>query len=71
MSWNDPCSECGIARRDCVCLPSEPRLISAEEKKKLKAEKIKQEKICERKGHDFQYSFIVYDCKRCGYSTEY
>lgn len=72
MSWNDPCrGGCGQPNRDCECPPYEPKILSVKEEKERKQKKIKQEEICKKKGHDLQYSFIVYTCKRCGYTTEY
>jgi len=71
MSWNDPCSKCGKPRHGCEC-PIEPytkeRLIRWE---KEKNDRLEARKICEKEGHIWKYTFIIYGCERCGETSEY
>lgn len=71
MSWNDPCSKCGEPRYNCDC-PVKP--YTKEQIKKQEDENIRRlegKKICEKQGHNWQYTFIVYTCERCGDTTDY
>lgn len=71
MSWNDPCS-CGNPRYSCECKVESP---TGEQKQKLEILRVEKERlkkeVCEVQGHDWEYSFIIYCCKRCGETTDY
>lgn len=71
MSWSDPCCECGNHRADCICEiePYTQEQLDRFEEERL--QRIEAAKICTKKGHDWQYVFIVYSCKRCGETSEY
>lgn len=80
MSYTDPCrGDCGANHwPDCSpeCSSRQPptkeeieigRRKSAEEAKRREEGR----KICEKEGHDWVYSFIIYSCSRCGETTDY
>jgi hypothetical protein len=78
MSYTDPCKgDCGANHwPDCSpdCSSRRPYPIIEKEKEKLALEKLerkKNKKICKKKGHDWEYGFIIYTCKRCGETTDY
>ena len=72
MSWNDPCMECGKPRYSCDCSiePYTEEQLKRWEKERIEKERLKKE-VCEVKGHDWEYTFIIYVCKRCKETTEY
>lgn len=79
MSYTDPCrGDCGANHwPDCSpeCSSRQPVVYSKEQLEKWEKERIEREKnkkeICEITGHDWEYTFIIYQCKRCGETTEY
>ena len=78
MSYTDPCrGNCGANHwTDCEpsCSSRQPVIYTEEDKERWRLEKIKKEegkKICDAKGHDWEYTFIIYQCKRCGETTDY
>jgi len=71
MSWTDPCMTCGEPRYGCECKPNIPPPLTTEQLEKLKLQSEKNKEICSKLGHDWEYYFIVYTCKRCGETTNY
>lgn len=80
MSYSDPCrGDCGANHwPDCSpnCSSRQPptkkeiekrRLMNIEHKKKQEEDRL----ICEKRGHDWRYTYIIYTCSRCGEQTEY
>lgn len=78
MSYTDPCKgDCGATSWvDCDknCSSKKPILLTKEQEIKNQIEFEKREKgkaICQEKGHDWEYTFIIYQCKRCGEISDY
>lgn len=78
MSYTDPCKgDCGANHwPDCSteCSSRKPIKYTKEQESKFQLENIRKQKgkkICDKEGHDWEYSFIVYNCKRCGEISDY
>lgn len=78
MSYTDPCrGGCGASHwPDCTCPPDPEPTVEQSLQSDLRyiREKLKLQEgklICDVKGHDWSYVFIIYTCKRCGESTDY
>lgn len=71
MSWNDICSECGNPRYGCEC-KIEPYTKKQLDKFEEESEqRLQNKKICNKIGHDWDYTFIIYQCKRCSETSNY
>lgn len=78
MSYTDPCKgDCGANHwPDCSpeCSSRKTIVYSEQQKYEWKLEDRQREtnkKICEKEGHDWEYAFIIYTCKRCGETSDY
>ena len=79
MSYTDPCrGDCGANHwPDCSpeCSSMQPAVYTEEQKERWKKEdeerKRLKEEVCEKEGHDWEYTFIISQCKRCGETTDY